>query len=164
MNTSVNLETNSSSDHSKEADNAREKFLFDCDFLLLFCTNMESTDLADQTDTMLEIKLEDLEKRWVQVQTSFQNLMLSAALPTSKDFKENAKVNFNACSEAYYTAYSQIWDLLRITNSTSTQRTSRLSLALNDSSYKKLSPIAYRQFDGLHKSTALRHRSFQRRL
>lgn len=68
---------------------------------------------------MLEIKLEDLEKRWSQDQSSFQILVLSNVASTTKDFKENAKINFNACSEAYYLARSQIWDMLRITNTSS---------------------------------------------
>lgn len=79
---------------SKEADNTRDKFLFDCDYLLMFCTNLDSAVLEDQTDSMLEIKLEDLEKRWSQVQSTFQILMLSNGASTSKDFKENAKINF----------------------------------------------------------------------
>ncbi|XP_075163165.1 uncharacterized protein LOC142235792 [Haematobia irritans] len=93
---------------------AYDRFLFDCEYLILFCTQFEQCDIRDQTDSVLEVKLEDLEKRWQQLQTSYQNIMLSPSSTDPKDIKANAKINFNASSEAYYTARSQILDILRI--------------------------------------------------
>ncbi|XP_075157748.1 uncharacterized protein LOC142231014 [Haematobia irritans] len=93
---------------------AYDRFLFDCEYLILFCTQFEQCDIGDQTDSVLEVKLEDLEKRWQQLQTSYQTIMLSPSSTDPKDIKANAKINFNASSEAYYTARSQILDILRI--------------------------------------------------
>ncbi|XP_075158129.1 uncharacterized protein LOC142231406 [Haematobia irritans] len=104
----------SNSNAAVAASPAYDRFLFDCEYLILFCTQFEQCDIRDQTDSVLEVKLEDLEKRWQQLQTSYKNIMLSPSSTDPKDIKANAKINFNASSEAYYTARSQILDILRI--------------------------------------------------
>ncbi|XP_059223173.1 uncharacterized protein LOC131996978 [Stomoxys calcitrans] len=91
-----------------------EKFLFDCDHLISFCTAFEKVDVTDQTDSLLEVKLDDLEVRWKKLQIDYESLMLSPETTNTKDFKENAKVNFNVTSEAYYETRSQIVDILKI--------------------------------------------------
>ncbi|XP_059220655.1 uncharacterized protein LOC131995716 [Stomoxys calcitrans] len=105
-----------------------ERFLFDCDHMISFCTSFEKSDITDQTDTLLEIKLEDLECRWKRLQVDYENLMLSPESFNTKDFKQNAKINFNVCSEAYYETRSQITDVLRISGRTGTRSMTRQSL------------------------------------
>ncbi|XP_037806221.1 uncharacterized protein LOC119600196 [Lucilia sericata] len=85
----------------------QEKFLFDCDHLITFCTNFGKSDIEDQTDSVLETKLNDLENRWLKLQTSYESLMVSPRSENSKEYKENAKTNFNACSETYYTCHTK---------------------------------------------------------
>ncbi|XP_037816679.1 uncharacterized protein LOC119607034, partial [Lucilia sericata] len=132
-----------------------EKFLFDCDHLITFCTNFGKSDMEDQTDSVLETKLEDLENRWKKLQTSYESLMISPRSENSQDFKENAKVNFNACSETYYACRSHIVDLLRLSRAcevqTSMPRTSLLPQALplaTRSSFIKLPPCDIDTFTG----------------
>ncbi|XP_073821478.1 uncharacterized protein [Musca autumnalis] len=89
-------------------------FLFECDHLVNFCQQFDQSDITDQTDSVLQVKLCDLEQRWVNLQKAYRNIMLSPKSSNVKEFKENAKINFNATSEAYYTAKSQIEDILRM--------------------------------------------------
>ncbi|XP_059222553.1 uncharacterized protein LOC131996737 [Stomoxys calcitrans] len=100
---------------------SHDKFLFDCDHLINFCTQFEQSDIQDQTDSVLEVKLEDLENRWQRLQATYEGLMLAPRNVYTKDFRENARINFNASSEAYYTARSQILDILRMSGGNSRQ-------------------------------------------
>ncbi|XP_075150485.1 uncharacterized protein LOC142224588 [Haematobia irritans] len=105
-----------------------EKFAFMCNQLTDFCSYFENADIADQTDSLLEVKLDDLVDRWRKVQHEYENLMLSPESVVSKELKENAKVNLNICSEAYYDTRSQILDILRMGINTAPRGTSRLTL------------------------------------
>ncbi|XP_059221109.1 uncharacterized protein LOC131995877 [Stomoxys calcitrans] len=125
--------TSGSTDHSNstgitggasmETSLNNDKFLFDCDHLISFCTQFEQSDISDQTDSVLEVKLEDLESRWQRLQATYEGVMLSPRSSNTRDFRENAKINFNASSEAYYTARSQILDILRIASGNTRQST-----------------------------------------
>lgn len=106
--------TGSSSNCSTKSSLIHDKFLFDCDHLLNFCTNFEKCDVRDQTDSVLEVKLDDLENRWKKLQADYESLVLSPESFNTKDFKESARINFNVCSEAYYETRSQILDILKI--------------------------------------------------
>ncbi|XP_059217426.1 uncharacterized protein LOC131994659 [Stomoxys calcitrans] len=99
----------------------QDKFLFDCDHLINFCTQFEQSDIQDQTDSVLEVKLEDLENRWQRLQATYEGLMLAPRSVNTKDYRDNARVNFNASSEAYYMARSQILDILRISGGNARQ-------------------------------------------
>lgn len=92
----------------------RDKFVFDCDHLAMFCTNNEKANVDEQTDIMLEVKLEDLDNRWRRLQDTYKKLMLTADSANTKDFRETIKINFKTSSEAYYVARSQIIDLMRL--------------------------------------------------
>ncbi|XP_059221362.1 uncharacterized protein LOC131995991 [Stomoxys calcitrans] len=115
---SNNLTSSSSSVRNSPS---QDKFLFDCDHLINFCTQFEQSDIQDQTDSVLEVKLEDLENRWQRLQATYEGLMLAPSNTNTKDFRANARINFNASSEAYYTARSQILDILRISGGNARQ-------------------------------------------
>lgn len=93
--------TGNSSSSALHISSEQDKFLFDCDHLVMFCTQSEQSDIADQTDTVLDVKLEDLETRCAKLQTTYETLMLSSTSSNTKDFRDNAKININASSEAY---------------------------------------------------------------
>ncbi|KAI8116229.1 hypothetical protein CVS40_11664, partial [Lucilia cuprina] len=132
------------------------KFLFDCDHLLTFCSNFTNVEIQDQTDSILETKLSDLDNRWNKLQISYEKLMIAPSSMISKDLKEKAKVNFNACSETFYSCKSNIMDMLRITriSPTSHNISSRLSLPLqpfppqSSSIHIKLPPCDTEIFEG----------------
>ncbi|XP_075160007.1 uncharacterized protein LOC142233105 [Haematobia irritans] len=105
-----------------------EKFAFICNQLTDFCSDFENSDIADQSDTLLEVKLEDLGDRWQKVQSEYETLMLSPEANVSKELKQNAKVNFNICSVAYYETRAQILDVVRMSVNTAPRRTTRLSV------------------------------------
>lgn len=125
-----------------------EKFLFDCDHLVNFCSKFEKCDITDQTDSILEIKLEDLENRWKKLQTDYENLMIAPESSNTRDFKENAKVNFNVCSEAYYETRSQILDVLRISSGVRTRSSFARQSVITASQEQTLS-----QFQQSHNSS-----------
>lgn len=106
-------------------------FLFECDHLINFCEQFDQSDITDQTDSVLQVKLNDLEQRWLNLQNAYKNVMLSPKSANVKDFKENAKINFNASSEAYYTARSQIEDILRISGAQNHQGARQSVLPIN---------------------------------
>ncbi|XP_046801098.1 uncharacterized protein LOC111682254 isoform X1 [Lucilia cuprina] len=138
----------------------QDKFMFDSDHLLSFCSNFSNSEIQDQTDSMLETKLEDLENRWTKLEISYERLMLAPISTASKDLKDSAKVNFNACSETFHTCRSNIMDMLKINRITPTSHniTSRMSLPLqayppqNSSVNIKLPPCDTEVFAGSYEN------------
>ncbi|XP_046808641.1 uncharacterized protein LOC124420309 [Lucilia cuprina] len=89
----------------------KERFVFECDHLLQFCQRFNSTAVEDQTESLLEVKLKDIDSRWTKVEASYENVMLAQEDLVPPEFKEQAKTNFDACVDAYYTCISQMLDL-----------------------------------------------------
>ncbi|XP_073831530.1 uncharacterized protein [Musca autumnalis] len=106
-----------------------DKFIFDCEHLNNFCTQFGQCDITDQTDSILQIKLEDLERRWLSVQQSYKVLMLSLISANVKDIRESIQINFNVSSEAYYNSKSQIIDILKISETNMQQNTAQIQKA-----------------------------------
>ncbi|XP_075159812.1 uncharacterized protein LOC142232963 [Haematobia irritans] len=125
MNNTTDSSNSMSDGNSAKPSPIYEKFAFTCNQLTDFCSVFENSDIADQTDSLLEVKLEDLVERWRKVQAEYELLMLSPESNVSKEFKQNAKVNFNICSEAYYDTRAQILDVLRININTAPRRADR---------------------------------------
>lgn len=61
-------------------------FLFECDHLINFCEQFDQSDITDQTDSVLQVKLNDLEQRWLNLQNAYKNVMLSPKSANVKDF------------------------------------------------------------------------------
>ncbi|XP_065368694.1 uncharacterized protein LOC135961125 [Calliphora vicina] len=132
-----------------------EKFLFDCDHILAFCNIFGKSDLEDQTDSVLETKLEDLDKRWLKLQNSYESLMICPRSENNKEYKENAKINFNACSDTFYTCRSHIMDLLKLSRACEVQTSRARSSSLPQTnpigtrtSFIKLPPCEIDTFTG----------------
>lgn len=106
--------TATTSNMANQSSGPDDKFLFDCEHLIMFCSYFEKLDVHDQTDSMLEVKLSDLDNRWKRMQSSYETLMLAPESISPREIKEKAKVNFNVCSDAFYIARSNILDILRI--------------------------------------------------
>ncbi|XP_075159324.1 uncharacterized protein LOC142232403 [Haematobia irritans] len=104
-----------------------EKFAFICNQLTDFCSDFESSEIGDQTNTVLEVKLEDLGDRWQKVQVEYETLMISPESNVSNEVKQNAKLNFSICSESYYETRARILDILRMSVNTAPRRTTRFS-------------------------------------
>lgn len=108
----------------------KEKFLFDCDHLLTFCSGFSNVNVQDQTDSILEAKLDGLEKRWSKLDVFYGNLMLSPSSEDNAEFKQNAKAQFNACSESFFVCKSHIVDLLRISRGSTTSHNTSFRMSL----------------------------------
>lgn len=134
---------------STKPSSMHDKFKFRCDHVINFCTAFGATDVTDQTDSVLKIKLDDLECRYKQLQTDYENLMLSPESTNTKDFKENAKLNFNVASEAYYETRSQLTDILKISESGKPTHSSLNSQVSNNSNISiKVPPCDTEVFTG----------------
>ncbi|XP_075163141.1 uncharacterized protein LOC142235769 [Haematobia irritans] len=103
-----------SNDNAGEQDMRGQEFLFDCDHLVLFCDIFEKADLENQTETLLDVKFDELEGRWRKVQDGYRNVMMTPGLIADKDFKDKVRLNYNICAEEYYSTRSKIIDILRI--------------------------------------------------
>ncbi|XP_075170131.1 uncharacterized protein LOC142242439, partial [Haematobia irritans] len=91
-----------------------ERFLFAYKHLIGFCSAFDTVDIQNQTDSSLEVRMEDLDRRWNKLQIIYEDLLLSPDLANAQQSKENATVNFDHCAEAYYGTRSKIIDILRI--------------------------------------------------
>ncbi|KAI8116931.1 hypothetical protein CVS40_11101 [Lucilia cuprina] len=104
-----------STSNTKSTSAPKERFVFDCDHLLQFCDRFNRTPIEEQSESFLEVKLKDLDARWVKVEASYEGVMLASDNSIKPEFKEEAKTNFNACVDAYYLCTSQILDLIKAT-------------------------------------------------
>ncbi|XP_046811695.1 uncharacterized protein LOC124421028 [Lucilia cuprina] len=104
-----------STSNTKSTSAPKERFVFDCDHLLQFCDRFNRTPIEEQSESVLEVKLKDLDARWVKVEASYEGVMLASDNSIKPEFKEEAKTNFNACVDAYYLCTSQILDLIKAT-------------------------------------------------
>ncbi|XP_075150812.1 uncharacterized protein LOC142224919 [Haematobia irritans] len=91
-----------------------DKFLFAYNHLIAFCSTYDNIDIRDQTDSSLEVRLTDLDRRWEKLQVIYEDLHLSPDFSNTRQSQENARVNFDNCAEAYYATRSKIIDILRI--------------------------------------------------
>ncbi|XP_075150837.1 uncharacterized protein LOC142224944 [Haematobia irritans] len=70
---------------------AYDRFLFDCEYLILFCTQFEQCDIRDQTDSVLEVKLEDLEKRCSEAYYTARSKILDILRISGGQARQNAR-------------------------------------------------------------------------
>ncbi|XP_075157629.1 uncharacterized protein LOC142230895 [Haematobia irritans] len=98
-----------------------ERFLFSYNHLIGFCETFDTIDLENQTDSSLEVRLDDLDRRWSKLQLVYEELSLSPDSSISKQSKGNARINFDNCAEAYYGTRSKIIDILRISGALNSQ-------------------------------------------
>ncbi|XP_075158057.1 uncharacterized protein LOC142231329 [Haematobia irritans] len=111
----------------------QDRFLFDCDQLIILCTAIEKLNVLEQTESLLQVRVDDLEQRWRKVQTSYEAVMLSPASDVPKKLKDNASMNYNICLETYYVARSRLFDLSKVVASSNPRNeASRLAISPND--------------------------------
>ncbi|XP_075162826.1 uncharacterized protein LOC142235455 [Haematobia irritans] len=118
---------------SDETPIIQDRFLFDCDQLIILCSAIEKLNVLEQTESLLQVRVEDLEQRWRKVQTSYETVMLSPASDVPKTLKDKASVNYNVCLETYYVAKSRLVDLMKVGASPNPRNeASRLAISPND--------------------------------
>ncbi|XP_065362021.1 uncharacterized protein LOC135955595 [Calliphora vicina] len=91
----------------------KEQFVFDCGHMLQFCERFNRAPIEDQTESVLEVKLKDLDTRWNKVEASYEKVILAQDELVKPEFKEEAKTNFDVCVDAYYHCISQILNLMK---------------------------------------------------
>ncbi|XP_075150612.1 uncharacterized protein LOC142224708 [Haematobia irritans] len=107
------------------------KFLFDCEQLIVLCSSMEKLELIEQTESLVQVRAEDLDQRWRKVQAAYESVILSP--DSDKKLKDNAGVNFNICLETYYVARSRVLDMIKVVSSPNPRtEASRLAISPNE--------------------------------
>ncbi|XP_075162851.1 uncharacterized protein LOC142235484 [Haematobia irritans] len=104
-----------SSSGTRSSSQIESKFFFECDHIRMFCTNLQRHDIVDHTDSLLEVKLEDLDNRWNRLQGAFEELMIVSETDGCVEVVTKAQSDYTSSSEAYYSARASIMDILRLT-------------------------------------------------
>lgn len=55
----------------------KEQFLFDCGHLLQFCEQLSNSSDEEPNESILEVKIKELDSRWARLNTTYQKVMLS---------------------------------------------------------------------------------------
>ncbi|XP_037827650.1 uncharacterized protein LOC119615720 [Lucilia sericata] len=116
MTSTSNTSTSNATSNDLTGSPSKDCFLFNCEHLLHFCDLFNRTEVEDQTESVLEIKLKDLETRWTNLDVSYKNVMLSQSDTVDSEFKVQAKGQYDACVSAYYHCSSQIMDLIKVSH------------------------------------------------
>ena len=62
---------------SSSQESLKEHFLFHSEHLLQFCSKFHGSPVEDQTESILEVKLKDLEARWNEFDSCYKKVMLA---------------------------------------------------------------------------------------
>ncbi|XP_075163068.1 uncharacterized protein LOC142235694 [Haematobia irritans] len=109
------------------------KFYFDYDHFLMLCSYIDKLDVVQQTESLGQAKMEDLEARWASLNSSYESLMLSSDSAITKEVREKARVNFGVCNEAFFNSRACLLDILKLTSSPNPREmASRIGISPND--------------------------------
>lgn len=144
------MATTSKSEITKPSCVLHDRFLYDCNYLVEFCNKFEKSIGTEQSDSLLEIKIKDLDSRWAKVELSYGKLMLASEKEVSSEFKESAKQSFDSTLDTYYLCMSQIIDTIKTQNTL--PRTSLTSQPLPQSVSQDPNICASLQFQPLPQS------------
>lgn len=90
-----------------------DRYIFETDGIIKFCTRLESSSLEDQTETRLEVDLQTLSDKFAKVETCFQTVYLSDEKSLPENFKQSAEGKYDACLESYQRTKSFILEILK---------------------------------------------------
>ncbi|CAD6997678.1 unnamed protein product, partial [Ceratitis capitata] len=98
-----------------------QKFIFETNRLEIFCAKW-STDLAsDQTETLLNVKLQQLDKNWDSLLEAYEAIFMADAYP---EVSESVEQKYAKCSESFQNCKAQMLEALQLfTASVPTQTT-----------------------------------------
>lgn len=153
------LADKSSTSENAFSESQKDIFLFDCEHLLQFCHKIKNGAIEEPNESILEVKLKELDSRWARLDTTYQKVMLSQDGSVEAEFKNQARGEFDTCSDAYLQCTSQIVELLKVSRLESSQlpnlqSTSRYSVPFqnympdNSSNCIKLPPCDTEVFKG----------------
>lgn len=89
----------------------RDEFIFDSDDLIMFCSNFDKISETDHTDSSLEVMLQDLNDRWVNVQKSYRVIFITKDDDLDCDFKSSAQEKYGACTKSFHKCKAKMLDL-----------------------------------------------------
>lgn len=134
------------------ADNLTEQFIFNSDNLVVFCSKYGNANQEDQSDTLLEVKLQELDKKWYKFEMCYENVIIAPETDISAKFKESARSKFGTCSDAYMLCRSQLLDMLKVIRSNAAPLENITSdtdnVATSSGAFLKLPPCDTEIFSG----------------
>lgn len=96
-----------------------DKYIFETDSLIKFCTRLESSSLEDRTETRLEVDLQTLTDKFAKVESCFQTVYLSDEKILPENFKQSAEGKYDACSDSFRKTKTFILEALKQLQKTS---------------------------------------------
>lgn len=88
-----------------------DRFIFDSDDLVTFCSEFDNSSFEELTDSLLEVNLQDLNDRWGQTQKSYRALCSVKDEDVDREFIESARGKFTACTRSFHKCKAKIMDL-----------------------------------------------------
>ena len=92
----------------------QENFQFDCDHLLAFCGRFDRAAVEDQTESILEVRLKDLDFRFERMDNSYETIMKSKDASITQQMKEDIRTKYEQLVESFYLCRAKIWDQLKM--------------------------------------------------
>ncbi|XP_065359110.1 uncharacterized protein LOC135953245 [Calliphora vicina] len=86
------------------------RFAFDSNNLISFCKRSDMQECKGQSEAILELRMKDLDGRWIKVEKSYEDLMLS---DQSQEIKTTAQEQYEVCVDVYYMCMSKILDFIK---------------------------------------------------
>lgn len=88
-----------------------DEFIFDSDDFVSFCANFERISAEELTVSFIEVNLQDLNGRWVNVQRSYRTLCLVKDKSVQEDLLESARSKYSNCTTQFHRCKSQMLDI-----------------------------------------------------
>ncbi|XP_037810871.1 uncharacterized protein LOC119603042 [Lucilia sericata] len=121
----------------------RRKCKLDLHHLISYITSWEEATNENIHVSLLEIKRDELDKRWSKLTESYDNYMLEEDKGVTEDFKDDISIRYEEVSIKYDQIKSQIINMIKEQNENSNQERS-----YNRESRFRLPPCDMQNFDG----------------
>ena len=95
---------------------SKRRCKFDLTQLVAFCTNFERTCPIDCSFEFLDVKKQELERRWVKLVTSYEEYVLVGEEPDGEDHKDEVSLRYEEASDLYQTLKTKILEKMKKTS------------------------------------------------
>ncbi|XP_075152891.1 uncharacterized protein LOC142226662 [Haematobia irritans] len=128
----------------------QDDFIFYSDDLMMFCSRHSEIAPADQTDSVLEVILQDLKERWMNVQNSYKLVFANRIDDVDKEFKKAAQEKYATCTKTFHRCKARILDYQKTLISPSDPSRTSFNLQDTDTDFSciKVPPCDTENFQG----------------
>ncbi|XP_049301831.1 uncharacterized protein LOC125775361 [Bactrocera dorsalis] len=98
----------------KMKDISYTKFIAESDSLIRYCTRFSSSPIQDNSESVLEIKKENVSNFWTRLQAAYAAIVESDESDLPENFKSSAYSKYEHCLDQYEETRAMISDKLRL--------------------------------------------------